>query len=71
MFFYEHAVQILTHAAQATSMAQRINAVDKTVRIGYVGSLLYALLPQIIYLFRQRHPDTHVELIECGTRGSD
>ena len=25
MFFYEHAVQILTHAAQATSMAQRIN----------------------------------------------
>lgn len=68
MFFYEHAVQILTHAAQATSMAQRINAVDKTVRIGYVGSLLYALLPQIIYLFRQRHPDTHVELIECGTR---
>ena len=68
MFFYEHAVQILTHTAQATSMAQRINAVDKTVRIGYVGSLLYALLPQIIYLFRQRHPDTHVELIECGTR---
>ena len=68
MFFYEHAMQILTHTAQATSMAQRINAVDKTVRIGYVGSLLYALLPQIIYLFRQRHPDTHVKLIECGTR---
>ena len=30
MFFYEHAVQILTHTAQATSMARRINAVDKT-----------------------------------------
>ncbi len=55
MFFYEHAVQILTHTAQATTMAQRINAVDKTVRIGYVSSLLYALLPQIIYLFRQRN----------------
>ncbi|OTG85466.1 LysR family transcriptional regulator [Acinetobacter sp. ANC 4558] len=68
MFFYEHAVQILTHTAQATSMAQRINAVDKTIRIGYVSSLLYALLPQIIYLFRQRHPDVHVELIECGSR---
>ena len=40
MFFYEHAVQILTHTAQATSMAQRINAVDKTVRIGYVSSLM-------------------------------
>ncbi|WP_180093937.1 MULTISPECIES: cis,cis-muconate-binding transcription regulator CatM [unclassified Acinetobacter] len=68
MFFYEHAVQILTHTAQAATMAQRINAVDKTVRIGYVSSLLYALLPQIIYLFRQRNPDIHVELIECGTR---
>mgnify|MGYP003606500600 CR=1 FL=1 len=66
-FFYEHAVQILTHTAQATSMAQRINAVDKTVRIGYVSSLLYALLPQIIYLFRQRNPDMHVELIEYAT----
>ncbi|AOA57918.1 cis,cis-muconate-binding transcription regulator CatM [Acinetobacter larvae] len=68
MFFYEHAVQILTHTAQATSMAQRISAVKQTVRIGYVSSLLYALLPQIIYLFRQRYPDIHVELIECGTR---
>lgn len=66
-FFYEHSVQILTHTAQATSMAQRINAVDQTVRIGYVSSLLYALLPQIIYLFRQRNPDMHVELIEYAT----
>lgn len=67
-FFYQHAVQILTHTAQATSMAQRISSVDKTVKIGYVSSLLYALLPQIIYLFRQRNPDIQVELIECGTR---
>ncbi|MDQ8936066.1 cis,cis-muconate-binding transcription regulator CatM [Acinetobacter rudis] len=67
-FFYQHAVQILTHTAQATSMAQRISSVDQTVKIGYVSSLLYALLPQIIYLFRQRNPDIQVELIECGTR---
>ena len=66
-FFYQHAVQILTHTAQATSMAQRISSVDQTVKIGYVSSLLYALLPQIIYLFRQRNPDIQVELIECGT----
>lgn len=67
-FFYQHAVQILTHTAQATSMAKRISAVSKVVRIGYVSSLLYALLPQIIYLFRQKNPDTEVELIECGTK---
>ena len=67
-FFYQHAVQILTHTAQATSMAKRISSVNKIVRIGYVSSLLYALLPQIIYLFRQNNPDIEVELIECGTK---
>lgn len=67
-FFYQHAVQILTHTAQATSMAKRISSVNKIVRIGYVSSLLYALLPQIIYQFRQNNPDIEVELIECGTK---
>ncbi|WP_445117131.1 cis,cis-muconate-binding transcription regulator CatM [Acinetobacter sp. WZC-1] len=67
-FFYQHAVQILTHTAQATSMAKRISTVNNIVRIGYVSSLLYALLPQIIYLFRQKNPDIEVELIECGTK---
>ena len=67
-FFYQHAVQILTHTAQATSMAKRISSVNKIVRIGYVSSLLYALLPQIIYLFRQNNPEIEVELIECVTK---
>ncbi|MGA6136331.1 cis,cis-muconate-binding transcription regulator CatM [Acinetobacter dispersus] len=67
-FFYQHAVQILTHTAQAASMAKRISTVNKIVRIGYVSSLLYALLPQVIYLFRQNHPDIQVELIEHGTK---
>lgn len=67
-FFYQHAVQILTHTAQAASMAKRISTVSKIVRIGYVSSLLYALLPQIIYMFRQTNPDIEVELIECGTK---
>lgn len=67
-FFYQHAVQILTHAVQAASMAKRISSVNNIVRIGYVSSLLYALLPQIIYLFRQNNPDIQVELIEYGTK---
>ncbi|NNH27751.1 cis,cis-muconate-binding transcription regulator CatM [Acinetobacter terrestris] len=68
LFFYQHAVQILTHTAQATSMARRISSVNQTIKIGYVSSLLYALLPQIIYLFRQRNPEIEIELIECGTK---
>ncbi len=68
LFFYQHAVQILTHTAQATEMAKRIGNVSETVRIGYVSSLLYALLPEIIYQFRQKNPEINVELIECGTQ---
>lgn len=67
-FFYQHAVQILTHTAQATSMAKRISSINMIIRIGYVSSLLYALLPQIIYLFRHNNPDIQVELIEYGTK---
>ncbi|KAF5270765.1 hypothetical protein FQR65_LT17832 [Abscondita terminalis] len=67
-FFYQHAVQILTHTAQATSMAKRISSINMIIRIGYVSSLLYALLPQIIYLFRQNNPDIQVELLEYGTK---
>lgn len=68
IFFYQHAVQILTHTAQASSMAKRIATVSHTLRIGYVSSLLYGLLPEIIYLFRQQNPEIHIELIECGTK---
>ncbi|RSZ25985.1 cis,cis-muconate-binding transcription regulator CatM [Acinetobacter bereziniae] len=67
-FFYQHAVQILTHTAQATSMAKRISSINMIIRIGYVSSLLYALLPQIIFLFRQNNPDIQVELLEYGTK---
>lgn len=68
LFFYQHAVQILTHTAQASSMAKRIATVSQSLRIGYVSSLLYGLLPEIIYLFRQQNPEIHIELIECGTK---
>lgn len=68
LYFYQHAVQILTHAAQATTMIKKINSVNTSVKIGYVSSLLYGLLPQIIYLFRQKNPEIQVELIECSTK---
>ena len=49
-------------------MAKRISSMNTIVRIGYVSSLLYALLPQVIYLFRQNNPDIQVELIEYSTK---
>jgi DNA-binding transcriptional LysR family regulator len=35
--------------------------------IGFVGSLLYGLLPRIIYLFRQQQPHLNIQLMELST----
>lgn len=49
-------------------MTQRIGLVEKTVTMGFVGSLLYGLLPKIVYLFRQQHPNLKIELVEMSTK---
>lgn len=67
-FFYQHAIKLLSNAEQMVSMTQRINAVQTTIRIGFVSSLLFGLLPRIIYLYRQKHPHLKIELIEMGTQ---
>lgn len=67
-FFYQHAIKLLSNAEQMVSMTQRINAVQTTIRIGFVSSLLFGLLPRIIYLYRQKHPYLKIELIEMGTQ---
>lgn len=67
-FFYQHALKLLSNAEQMVSMTQRINAVQTTIRIGFVSSLLFGLLPRIIYLYRQKHPQLKIELIEMGTQ---
>lgn len=38
-----------------------------TLRIGFVGSATYALMPQVMPLFRQRYPAVQLELIESTT----
>ncbi len=38
---------------EVKAMTQRVGLVEKTVTMGFVGSLLYGLLPKIVYLFRQ------------------
>lgn len=67
-FFYQHAIKLLSNAEQMVSMTQRINALQTTIRIGFVSSLLFGLLPRIIYLYRQKHPHLKIELIEMGTQ---
>lgn len=67
-FFYQHAVKLLSSAEEVKTMTQRIGLVEKTITMGFVGSLLYGFLPKIIYLFRQQHPNLKIELVEMSTK---
>ena len=66
-FFYQHAVKILTNAEEVKSMTKRIGMVERTVTMGFVGSLLYGLLSKIVFLYRQQQPHLKIELIEMTT----
>ena len=67
-FFYLHAVKLLANAKEIKTMTQRVGTVEKTLTIGFVGSLLFGLLPKIIYLFRQQQPQIKIELEEMNTK---
>ncbi|KEC83027.1 MULTISPECIES: LysR family transcriptional regulator [Acinetobacter] len=67
-FFYQHAVKLLSNAEEVKSMTKRIGLIEKTVTMGFVGSLLYGLLPKIVYMFRQQQPHLKIELIEMSTK---
>ena len=67
-FLYSHAIKLLANAEEIKTMTQRVGSAEKTLTIGFVGSLLYGLLPKIIYLFRQQQPQLKLELKEMNTK---
>ncbi len=67
-FFYQHAVKLLSNAEEVKSMTKRIGMVERSITIGFVNSLLYGLLPRIVYLFRQQQPHLKIDLIEMSTK---
>lgn len=67
-FLYLHAVKLLANAEEIKTMTQRVGTAEKTLTMGFVGSLLYGLLPKIIYLFRQQQPQLKIELTEMNTK---
>jgi LysR family transcriptional regulator, benzoate and cis,cis-muconate-responsive activator of ben and cat genes len=66
-FFYQHALKLLSNAEEIKSMTKRIGMADRTVTIGFVGSLLFGLLSNIVYLFKQQQPKLKIEMIEMAT----
>lgn len=66
-FFYQNAVKLLSNAEEIKSMTKRVGIADRTVTIGFVGSLLFGLLSRIVYLFKQQHPHLKIEMVEMTT----
>lgn len=52
-FFYEKVSAILTELETVTSMTQRLSAPDTALNIGFVPSVLYGLLPEVIATLKQ------------------
>lgn len=53
--------------AETKALTQNLQSSEDTIKIGFVVSLLYGLLPKIIYSYRMLYPNTKIELIEIGT----
>ena len=66
-FFYQYAKRVLTNIDQMVAMTKQVGVVDKVIKIGFVGSLLFGLLPKIIHNFRQSQPSLKIELVELTT----
>lgn len=66
-FFYQYAKRILSSMEQMVLMTKRVGQKAQTLKVGFVGSLLLGLLPQIIYEFRKLLPSINIELIEMST----
>lgn len=52
-FFYDKVSALLTELDTITSMTQRLSAPSTTLNIGFVPSVLYGLLPEIIATLKQ------------------
>lgn len=66
-FFYGHAQQLLAQSAELVSMTRRIGKISHKLTMGFVGSTLFGLLPEVVRRFRATHPDTEINLLEMTT----
>jgi DNA-binding transcriptional LysR family regulator len=66
-FFYAHAVQLLSQCTEVIAMTQRVAKIQRKFGIGFVGSTLYGLLPEMVRRFKAANPDLEVSLHELTT----
>lgn len=66
--FHEQSLQVLQRVDQMKMSARQAGRhLRQSISIGYVGSTLYGGLPMLVRMFRQRHPDTDVHLVDLSS----
>ncbi len=66
-FFYDKISTVLTEIDTVTSMTQRLSVPSSVLNIGFVPSVLYGLLPEIIAELKQSSPDIEVTLKDISS----
>lgn len=67
-FFYEHAQKSANELTELLTLTQNFNkSAPNTLTIGFVASILYGLLPDIIGRLKLSLPSLDVRLIEVGS----
>lgn len=64
---YSNALIILEKVSETKELTKNLKINNGTIKIGFVVSLLYGLLPKIIATYRSIYPDTKIELIELSS----
>jgi LysR family transcriptional regulator, benzoate and cis,cis-muconate-responsive activator of ben and cat genes len=66
--FYEQAVQVLSRVEEMRTMMKRALKIEKRqFVIGFVGSVLYGHLPELVREFRRAAPEVELHLVELAT----
>lgn len=67
VFFYDKISALLIELEAITHMTQRLSAPSKALNIGFVPSVLYGLLPEVIATFKQQNADIEVNLKDVSS----
>lgn len=67
VFFYEKTQALLDELDTIAAMTTRLANPPKTLSIGFVPSVLYGLLPDIIALLKQRLPSLEIQLKDISS----
>jgi len=65
-FLYQHALKVLANIEEIKSMTNRIGSIQRNLLFGFDESLLFGLLPKIVYSYRQSKPHLNIQLIAAN-----